>query len=166
VLEFRRTKWQNGRAIPNFAVTFLEVAPGETVWCVILSHNVEWYEVHWFGGRHVMCLNEPTACVGCINGLRTYPRGFMIVQTEGRLDQQVLKITERMWAEEPNFAGHSDLRGIRLRLWKPGKAPKSKTFLRTEGTHPHPDRLPATISLGKALLSVFGKTKKELGGDK
>jgi len=154
--DLQRSRMTNGHPTKTYAIGFLELKPEEICWGVFTSRKIEWFDVHWFRGKHVICTKPKGFCSACNECIPALPRGYAAVMREGQLGQLILKLTPRMVKEEPVLAMKSWLRGSRFKLWRPGKHEEVKTCIRIEGVFPEENKLPAELDIVKAICRVFG----------
>lgn len=141
----------------KFATGVLECLPGEIRHCVIVAPQMEWFELHWFNGCHVPCTSVTGHCLPCIHGSPTDSKGFTFVQEEGHERLLLLKFTRRMWSECLDLHNVESLRGVMLKVYKPGKHRCNRTMVQLAGLHPKRHLLPVPPSIEDAVVKLWSK---------
>lgn len=153
--QIARPKGGRPRKGNRYSTQMLEVGPGGTVGCVVTSSWVEWYFLHWFNGQHVAHVLPPLPCLPCTLNMPYRSHGYLAVLVEGEKNQRILHITERMFEEEPRLQAETGLRGLQLRVAKPGKGKNCRTVVRHEGYAFQPEKLPTAANVDLLVRQLF-----------
>jgi len=140
----------------KYAFEFLEPAVAGITPLIVLSERIEWFEIHWFGGRHVLCVVPPLVCSPCNHNVPRTPSGYFVAMHAETMARGMIRLTPRMLDEEPQLKLAKSIRGVHLNYYRVGNKPKGKKMVRVTGDTFNTSGLPVAPDVTSFVLRTFG----------
>jgi len=139
----------------KFATGFVQVYDRIGVRFAATSKSVEWYEMHFYNGRHFPCTIPSGHCHCCSAHNSTEPEGYFAVVIEGQANQTVFHITNHQATSMKEVPWSGGLSRLMFFARKEKDNRYSRTKISCQGPLPTSVHLPAAMDVDGFLREVW-----------